>query len=304
VIDFLAAAIRIATPLLLAGLGGILSERAGVFAVGLEGMMLMGAFGAAVGAWASGSALLGVGLALIAGGTIGLVVAIVTVRYRADNMVTGLTANILAAGLTSYLLRVLSGGGRPIAIHLTPLAPLPIPGLVDLPVVGPLLFALPPLTYLAIAGCVALTLFFGRTQVGLILRATGESPDAVFASGVEPMRVRILAVISCGAIAGLGGAVLSLQQVGTFTDGMIGGRGYLALASLIVARWDPLTAAVACLAFGAAEAFELRLQSFGVPVSSYVVQMAPYLIALAVLAGLGRSSRMPASIGQPLSRDQ
>ena len=107
-IDFLAAALRIATPLLLAGLGGILSERAGVFAVGLEGMMLMGAFGAADGAWASGSALLGVGLALIAGGTIGLVVAIVTVRYRADNMVTGLTANILAAGLTSYLLRVLS----------------------------------------------------------------------------------------------------------------------------------------------------------------------------------------------------
>jgi len=303
-IDFLAAAIRIATPLLLAGLGGILSERAGVFAVGLEGMMLMGAFAAAVGAWASGSALIGVGLALIGGAAIGLVVAIVTVRYRADNMVTGLTANILAAGLTSYLLRVLSGGGRPIAIHLAPLEPWPIPGLSHLPVVGPLLFALPPLTYLAIAGCLALSLFFSHTQPGLVLRATGESPDAVFASGVEPMRVRVFAVVACGAIAGLGGAVLSLQQVGTFTDGMTGGRGYLALASLIVARWNPLAAAVACLAFGAAEAFELRLQTLGVPVSSYVVQMAPYLIALVVLAGLGRSSRMPASIGQPLPWEQ
>jgi general nucleoside transport system permease protein len=303
-IDFLAAAIRIATPLLLAGLGGILSERAGVFAVGLEGMMLTGAFGAAVGAWASGNALAGVGLALISGAAIGLIVAIVTVRYRADNIVTGLTANILAAGLTSYLLRVLSCGGRPIAIHPTPLAPLAIPGLSDLPVVGPLLFALPPLTYLAIAGSIALSLFFSRTQLGLILRATGENPDAVFASGVEPMRVRILAVVSCGAIVGLGGAVLSLQQVGTFTDGMTGGRGYLALASLIVARWDPLAAMVACLIFGAAEAFELRLQGFGVPVSSYVVQMASYLIAPAVLAGLGRSSRMPAAIGQPLPWDQ
>jgi simple sugar transport system permease protein len=303
-IDFLAAAIRIATPLLLAGLGGILSERAGVFAVGLEGMMLMGAFGAAVAAWASGSALTGVGLALLSGAAIGLIVAIATVRYRADNMVTGLTANILAAGLTSYLLRVLSGGGRPIAIHLTPLAPWPIPGLSDLPIVGPLLFALPPLTYLAVAGCIALALFFDRTQLGLIVRATGENPDAVFASGVEPMRVRILAVVACGGIAGLGGAVLSLQQVGTFTDGMTGGRGYLALASLIVARWNPLAAAVACLVFGAAEAFELRLQGFGVPVSSYVVQMAPYLIALVVLAGLGRSSRMPAAIGQPLPWDQ
>ena len=112
-IDFLEAAIRIATPLLFAALGGILSERAGVFAVGLEGMMLMGAFGGAIGAWASGSALVGVGLAIVCGAAIGLVVAIVTVAYRADNMVTGLTANILAAGLTSYLMRVLSGGGRP-----------------------------------------------------------------------------------------------------------------------------------------------------------------------------------------------
>ncbi len=303
-IDFLAAAIRIATPLLLAALGGILSERAGVFAVGLEGMMLMGAFGAVVGAWASGSALAGVALALVAGAAIGLVVAVVTVRYRADNMVTGLTANILAAGLTSYLLRALAGGGRPIAIHLTPLAAWSIPGLSDIPVVGPLLFVQPPLTDLAAVGCVALYLFLRRTQAGLTLRATGENPEAVFAAGVEPLRVRMFAVVACGAIAGLGGAVLSLQQVGSFTDGMTGGRGYLALASLIVARWNPLAAALACLVFGAAEAFELRLQGFGVPVSSYVVQMAPYLIALAVLAGLGRSARMPASIGRPLQWDR
>jgi len=304
VIDFLAAAIRIATPLLLTALGGILSERACVFAVGLEGMMLMGAFAAVVGAWASDSSLIGVMSALVGGAAIGLVVAIVAVRYRADNMVTGLTANIMAAGLTSYLLRVLAGGGRPIAIHLTPLAPWPIPGLADLPAIGPLMFAQPPLTYVAAIGCVGLDLFLRGTQAGLTLRATGENPEAVFASGAEPLRVRMLAVVACGAVAGLGGAVLSLQQVGTFTDGMTGGRGYLALASLIVARWNPLAAALACLAFGAAEAFELRAPGFGVPLSSYIVQMAPYLIALAVLAGLGRSSKMPASIGQPLQWDR
>ena len=112
----------------------------------------------------------------------------------------------------------------------------------------------------------------------------------------------MLAVIACGAIAGLGGAVLTLQQVGTFTDGMTGGRGYLALASLIVARWSPWGAVAACLLFGAAEAFELRLQSFGVPVSSYIIHMVPYLIALAVLAGIGRSSKMPAAIGRPLQQ--
>ena len=303
-IDFLAAAIRIGTPLLLAALGGILSERAGVFAVGLEGMMLMGAFGAVVGAWASGSALVGVLAALFLGAALGLIVAVVTVRCRADNMVTGLTANILAAGLTSYLLRALAGGGRPIAIHLTPLAAWSIPGLSDIPVIGPLLFIQPPLTDLAAVGCVALAFFLKRTQAGLTLRATGENPEAVFASGIEPMHVRMRAVVVGGAIAGLGGAVLSLQQVGSFTDGMTGGRGYLALASLIVARWNPLGAALACLVFGAAEAFELRLQGFGVPVSSYFVQMAPYLIALAVLAGLGRSVKMPAAIGRALQRDR
>jgi ABC-type uncharacterized transport system permease subunit len=299
-IDFLAAAIRIATPLAFAALGGVLSERAGVFAVGLEGMMLMGAFAAAAGAWATGSALAGVALALAGGAAMGLIVAVIAVRYRADHMVTGLTANILAGGLTSYFLRALSGGGRPIAIHLTPLAAWPIPGLADIPWLGPLLFSLPPLTYLAIGLSVALWWFLFRTRWGLALRATGENPEAVFAAGLNPMRVRMLAVVAGGAIAGLGGAVLSLQQVGTFTDNMTGGRGYLALASLIVARWSPLGAVAACLIFGAAEAFELRLQTFGAPVSSYVIQMAPYLIALAVLAGLGRSSRLPAAIGHAL----
>ena len=302
-IEFLAAAIRIATPLLLAALGGILSERAGVFAVGLEGMMLAGAFTATVGAWASGGAIMGVVLALVGGAVIGLAVAIVAVRFRADNMVTGLAVNILSLGLTSYLMRILAGGGPPVAIHLTPLPALPIPGLADIPVLGPLLFVHPPLTYLTVVGCWALTLFLGRTQAGLTLRATGENPEAVFASGANPLVVRMLAVVGCGAVAGLGGAVLSLQQVGTFTDGMTSGRGYLALAALIVGRWTPWGAAAACLVFGAAEAFELRLQSFGVPVSSYIVQMAPYLIALAVLAGIGKSSKLPAAIGQPLQRE-
>jgi len=302
-IEFLAATIRIATPLALAALGGILSERAGVFAVGLEGMMLAGAFAATLGAWATGEAGVGIVFALLGGAAIGLGVAIVAVRFRADNMVTGLAVNILSLGLTSYLMRVLSGGGRPVSIHLSPLAPLPIPVLSDIPVLGPLLFAHPPLTYLTVLGCFALTLFLGRTQVGLTLRATGENPEAVFAAGANPLTMRMLAVIACGAIAGLGGAVLSLQQVGTFTDGMTSGRGYLALAALIVGRWTPWGAAAACLVFGAAEAFELRLQGFGVPVSSYVIQMAPYLIALAVLAGMGRSSKLPAAIGLPLQRD-
>jgi simple sugar transport system permease protein len=299
-IDFLEAAIRIATPLVFAALGGILSERAGVFAVGLEGMMLTGAFAAVIGTWLTGLSAAGIIFAMAGGGLLASVVAIVTVRHRADNMVTGLTSNILALGLTTYLMRILSGSGSPLAIHLDPIAAWPVPVLSQIPVLGPIAFNQPPLTYLSVIGCVFLSVVLFRTRWGLMLCATGENPEAVFAAGADPLGIRMTAVIGCGAVAGIAGAVLSLQQVGTFTDGMTGGRGYLALASLIVGRWNPWGAALACLGFGAAEALELRLQSMGVPLSSYVMQMAPYLIALAVLAGLGRSSRLPASIGKPL----
>jgi simple sugar transport system permease protein len=263
-------------------------------------MMLAGAFAAVVAAWGADSFAAGILAAIVGGALVGAIVAVVAVRLRADNMVTGLAANILAAGLTSYLLRAAGQDGRPPAIHLTPLPTWPIPGLSALPVLGPLLFDHPPLTYLAALLCVALTWFLGRTQAGLTLRATGENPEAVFASGGNPFLARVLAVIGCGGVAGLGGAVLTLQQVGTFTDGMTGGRGYLALASLIVGRWTPAGAAAACLVFGAADAFGLRLQTFGLPTSSYILQMAPYVIALVVLAGLGRATRLPAALGRPL----
>ncbi len=283
--DLLAASIRIATPLLLAALGGLLSERAGVFAVGLEGMMLSGAFAAVVGA-ASGSEALGIAAAAVAGAVAGLLVAIVAVRFRADNMVTGLSINIAAVGATSTLLRITSGAGR---IHLPTMPPF---------------LSQPPLTWLALASCLATAWFLRNTQAGLTLTATGENPDAVFAAGTDPRAVRMRAVVACGALAGLGGAVLPLQQVGGFTDNMTGGRGYLALAALIVGRWSPFGTALACLAFGAAEALELQLEAGGIAANPYLLQMTPYVLALAVLAVLGRSARLPAAIGRPLESNQ
>ncbi len=284
--ELLAASIRIATPLLLAALGGLLSERAGVFAVGLEGMMLSGAFAAVLGAATTGSEALGILAAAIAGGIAGLLVAIIAVRFRADNMVTGLSINIVALGATSTLLRITSGAGR---IHLPTLAPF---------------LSQPPLTWLALASCLATAWFLRNTQAGLTLAATGENPDAVFAAGIDPCAVRMRAVVACGALAGLGGAVLPLQQVGGFTDNMTGGRGYLALAALIVGRWSPFGTALACLAFGAAEALELQLEAGGIAANPYLLQMTPYVLALAVLAVLGRSARLPAAIGRPLESNQ
>ncbi len=302
-LDFLVSALRIATPLMFAALGGIVSERAGVFAVGLEGMMLAGAFGATVVAFATGSAFAGMLASLVGGGVMAGVVALVAVRFRAEQMVTGLAANIFAIGLTSFLLRSIVGRGQAPVIQVEVLPAWPVPGLAELPWLGPVLFQQPPLTYLALLLTVPLFLYLMRTQSGLTLRTVGENPLAAFAVGADPLRIRIGAVIAGGAIAGLGGAVLSLQQIGTFSDAMTAGRGYLALAAIIVGRWMPVPAVVACLLFGAAEALHLRVQAFSLPISSYVVQMLPYVIALVVLAGFGRSARLPAAIGIPYERE-
>ncbi len=294
----LAAAVRIAAPLTMGALGGLISERAGVFAVGIEGMMLGGAFGASVGTFTTGSAMVGLAAAILAGALIALVAAIAVTTFRADQMVTGLAINILAFGLTGFLIRGLFDG-RPPDIRIDLFGPLSIPFLSNLPIIGPILFRQPILTYAAVALTFLFHFFLYRTNGGLSLRATGENPEAVYASGDDPVRIRQIAVVTCGAVAGLGGAVLVLQDVGTFTDGMTGGRGFLALSALIVGRWTPFGALFSCLIFGASSALEVRLQGLDLPISSYVIQMVPYVIALIVLTGLGRGTRMPQAIGRP-----
>ena len=302
-IDFLSATVRIATPILLAAMGGILIERAGTFAVGLEGMMLSGAFFGVVGAYLSGSIVMGLLAACFGGMLFGAIVAVATTRFDTEHMVTGLAANLLALGFTSFALRTIVGRGQAPVIHIPLLQPLPIPFLADIPVIGTLLFRQPPLTYLAFVAVAAIAVFLRRTRGGLLLTASGENPLAVVAAGSDPIRTRFVALLGGGVLAGLAGAVLSLQQIGTFTDGMTGGRGYMALAAVIVGRWLPLGTLAGCLMFGATEALQLRVQAFNLPVSSYVIQMVPYLAALLVLASLGRTARMPAAIGQPFRRD-
>jgi simple sugar transport system permease protein len=296
------AAIRIASPLMMGALGGLISERAGVFAVGIEGMMLAGAFGASIVTFTTGSTAAGIVAAILGGALMATLVAIAVTTYRSDQMVTGLAINILSFGLTGFLIRGLFGGRAP-SIRITLFGAMPIPVLSRLPIVGPILFQQPILTYAAVVFAFLLYFFLYRTNAGLALRATGENPEAVYAAGNDPVRIRQMAVVASGAIAGLGGAVLVLQDVGTFTDGMTGGRGFLALAALIVGRWTPFGALFSCLIFGAASALEVRLQGVGLPVSSYVIQMVPYVIALVVLTGLGRGTRMPQAIGHAYRED-
>lgn len=296
-VELAAAAVRIATPLLIGAMGAILSERAGTFAVSLEGQMLAGALAAVLAAAVAGPAA-GAAAAMLAGMAVAGLVAFATGRFRADHMVAGIAANLLVLGLTSFLFR-LAGGGRG-ALRVPLLGPLSAAGLAELPVIGPALLAHPPLTWLGLALVPATGLLLARSALGLGLRAAGENPAAAIAAGLDPRRARALAAIAGGALGGLAGAALALQQVGSFTDGMTSGRGFLALAAVIVGRWQPGATLVACLAFGLAEALQLRAQAFALPVSSYVVQMAPYVLALLVLAVLGRGARLPAAIGRPI----
>jgi general nucleoside transport system permease protein len=302
IVEFLAASIRIATPLLFGALGGLLSERAGTFAVGIEGMMLAGAFGGAVTTLLTADTGTGLAVSAGSGAAAGLVVAVATAKFRADHMVTGLALNILAVGLTSFLLRGLFGGQAPV-IQLPTLKALPIPYLADLPGIGRVLFQQPALTYAALALTLAISVLLAKTRTGLMLRAVGENPEAAFTAGSNPVRVRMAAIVAGGALAGLGGAVLSLQEVGTFTDGMTNGRGFIALAAIIVGRWMPFPTLLGCLLFGGVAALELRIQGWDLPVSSYIIQMTPYLAALAVLAGIGRGARLPAAIGTAFTRN-
>jgi general nucleoside transport system permease protein len=302
IVEFLAASIRIATPLLFGALGGLLSERAGTFAVGIEGMMLAGAFGGAVTTLLTADTGTGLAVSAGSGAAAGLVVAVATAKFRADHMVTGLALNILVVGLTSFLLRGLFGGQAPV-IQLQTLKALPIPYLADLPGIGRVLFHQPALTYSALALTLAISVLLAKTRTGLMLRAVGENPEAAFTAGSNPVRVRMAAIVAGGALAGLGGAVLSLQEVGTFTDGMTNGRGFIALAAIIVGRWMPFPTLLGCLLFGGVAALELRVQGWDLPVSSYIIQMTPYLAALAVLAGIGRGARLPAAIGTAFRRN-
>lgn len=298
-IGYLTASVRIASPLVLAAMGGVISERAGVFAIGLEGMMLFGAFTGVLAAHLSGDIWIG-SLASIAGGILlSMLLAVATISFRAEQIVATIALNIIAIGVTSFFLRMMFGTGAQGTRKVADMSAVPVPFLADIPIIGPVLFNHPPLTYIAYLLVPLTALFLYRTQWGLNIRAVGEAPKAAHVVGVNPWLTQYFAVGLSGALAGLGGAVLSIQQVGFFTEHMTQGRGFIALAAVIFGRWDPKMTCAACLLFGAAEALQLRVQAFGIPLPSHVVLMLPYIIALLALMGLGSRARHPAAIGRP-----
>lgn len=294
---FLEAAIRATLPLALAALGEMLCERSGVVNVGLEGSIISGALAAAAGATIGGTAL-GYGAGALAGALTGIVLAVFAIGLRANQVLTGAAVTVGALGVTSLLSPALFGAsGAALSVPMS--APVAIPLLSSVPVVGRALFAQPLITYLVFALVPASWWWLARTKTGLALRATGENPEAVRASGASPARLQIAAVLSGSALGGLGGAALVLAQTGTFAEGMSAGRGFIALAVVALGRWHPIGVAGAALLFGATSSLQFLLQALGTEVPYQVFLALPYVLTLAVLAASGRTGE-PAWLGRRL----
>ena len=290
---FLAAALRISVPYALSALGACFSERGGVINIALEGTMLIGALAYTLGAHWSGSPWPGVVAAVAAGSATGALHALVTVRLRADQITSGLGINLLAAGLTRFVLTLVfhSSSNSSRVPGLPSLDPF---GLSHLPGLGPVLAT--PLVLLAVALVAAGQWLLFRSVFGLRLRSVGERPEAAATLGLSVAAYRTAGVLLCGALAGLSGAWLASEQH-SFTDGMTSGRGYIALAAMIVGKWSPLGAALACLLFGAAESLQITLQGSSFP--NELLQMLPYLVTMLALAGWIGRAVPPRAIGIP-----
>ncbi|MES2937735.1 MAG: ABC transporter permease [Pseudomonadota bacterium] len=299
---FVAALCRGAIPVAYAALGANVAERSGVYNVGLEGSLLAGAFGAAAGTFFSGSPAVGVLLGLLAGVLAGLLQAALTVWLRSDQLVAGIAVNLFCMGFTAFASRMVFGAQQG-SHSLTGFAPWPLPGLSQIPVLGPSLFSQDVLAYALVPLTALLIYVLYRTHAGLALRTAGESPRAADSAGVPVLRLRAVAVVISSVLAALGGAHLVLAQIHVFTEGMSGGRGFLALAIVILGRWHPLAVVAAALFFGLCDALQLSLQFSQPQIPFQLLLMLPYLASIAALVGLGGRARAPEAVGKPYDRE-
>lgn len=291
----IAIALIKATPLIYAGLGGVLSENAGIVNIGLEGMMAGGAFSAVVASYYTHNLGLALVAAILTGALSASILAYFAIRLRADQIIVGMAINVLSIGGAAFLVALIFGqaGATPEVTSFASLGGVTSGGLAAL-VTQPQRYALLWLALLLVA---ALHVFLYRTKAGLHLRAVGEEPRAAFTAGIDAFRIRYLATIVGGALAALGGAYLSVGELDLYSDGMVAGRGFIALAAVIFGRWTPLGTAGACLFFGFFSSLQIALQRASVP--AQLLEMLPYVLTIVAIAGLLGRSRAPAADGVP-----
>lgn len=301
VILLLQATLRTTTPVLLGALGGLYSDRAGVISIGMEGFMLMGAFGGFFGAYYSGSLWVGLLTAMLAGALLAVIYGYLTINVGGSQAVVGTAAVMFAAGATGFLNRALlrsSGDFK----RIMPFQPLAIPGLSQIPVIGPILFQQNILVYLTFALVPVTWFILYRTALGLEIRSVGEHPKAADTVGLNVTLIRHACVLVSGILGGLGGAYLSLAHANTFIEMMTAERGYMAFAIVIFGKYNPLGALGAALLFGFADALQLRIQVAGIAVPYEFLLMLPYALTLVAMVMAGRTVA-PAALGNPYQKN-
>lgn len=303
IITVLAMSIRLAIPLLVAAVGEVFAERAGILNVGVEGMMLMGALGGFLGSYLTNNAWLGMLLGMLFGTLISVVHAYLCITLGTDQVISGIAINLLSIGLSTFLNRAVFGLQTipPKAPSFNTLLP---ESMEAIPVIGPIFFSHNTLTYLGILITLIAYVILFKTTLGLQITATGEDPRAAEAVGINVFRVRYIAVMVGGMLAGLAGVTLSLGQLNFFKEGMIAGQGFIALAVVMIGRWNPLGLIAAALLFGVADAFQLNLQALGFrAIPSEALLSLPYILTIvAVLSRIGRSDA-PRALAIPYVRE-
>jgi len=302
-IPLLAAAVIAGTPILFAALGELITERAGIINLGVEGIMLMGAVSGFMAAVKTSNPWMGLLAAMLAGGALALVHAFLTITLRANQVVTGLTLTIFGTGFSGYLGKAYIGIPVPKPFTMTPLGPL-----ADIPFIGPVFFQHDVLVYISYVLVIVIWYFLYHTRPGLNLRALGENPAAMDALGINVFRLRYIYVVIGGMLGGVGGAYLSLAYAPSWLENMTAGRGWIAVALVIFALWNPWRALMGAYLFGGIDALGFRLQVLGVQVSPFFLKMLPYLftVLILVLVVARQKGRLatPGALGLPYDREE
>ena len=302
IISLITATLRIATPLIFTALGGMFSERSGVVNIGLEGMMTIGAFFAVWGTYKMGNPLFGVLFAIIAGGVLALVHAVLSINLKADQVISGTAINLFASALASFLIFILFGKGGQTDVVST--LPYKLPEFVkNIPILGEILGGLNWFVILAIILVFVAHFVLYKTSIGLRIRAVGEHPKAADTLGINVYKVRYACVALSGMLAGLGGAALSIGITPIYREGMVSGRGFIALAAVIFGNWTPIGSFGACLLFAFGESFQILAQGFGWALPSEVFTVIPYVLTMLALAGFVGKTSAPAASGEAYEKN-
>ena len=301
--NLLLATVRMAIPVLFIALGELYSERAGMVNIGLEGLAAIGSLVGFLVCFVTGSTWLGIlcgaGVAVL----VNMIYAFATINLCANQTVYGMAMNIFAPALASFIYRVYFGKGSDLS-QITLMKGIGIPVLKDIPFLGDLLFNQTPMVYIAFGIVIFTVIFFGRTRSGLSYRAVGENPKAAATLGIDVIKVKYLACVICGALAGIGGAYLTTCYSNTYTEGNIAGRGFIALAAVIFGRWSGAGILLSCLFFGFCDALQIRLQVMSIGIPYQFFQMIPYAATVIALTLIGGRKLGPKAAGKPYRREE